>query len=246
MWVIDIGNTHIKWAEVSSEGALGKSRSAPTPTAAAHLAEELDTIWGNTKAPDRLFVGSVAGHELDTALAHWARQKWDREACFLDTVAAGWGVRNAYTEARTLGVDRWAALVATRQHFQHPVLIADIGTAVTVDALNADGEHIGGWIMPGLRLMKRSLQDHTREISNFDGDDLNTLARNTGEGVHAGVLQAVAGLIERAASSLGEQRPMLVLTGGDARAAQKVLDSNAVVVEDLVLEGLALMASSQP
>ena len=76
-------------------------------------------------------------------------------------------VRNGYEDIAQLGVDRWAAIVGAYTHFGSAVCIVDAGTAVTVDLVRDGGRHLGGLIVPGLQLMRSSLEQDTEDIERF-------------------------------------------------------------------------------
>jgi type III pantothenate kinase len=125
--------------------------------------------------------------------------------------------------------------------------VVDCGTAVTVDALSADGEFLGGAVFPGLRLLRDSLVQGTAGIPATEGDATDCLARSTADGVAAGTLFGLAGAVERLIDeyrrTLGETTRVF-LTGGDAPALAARLRAAHTPVPDLVLKGLARIADT--
>ncbi len=156
-------------------------------------------------------------------------------------------MRNHYHDPAALGADRWAALIAAHHLTAGPVCVIDCGTAVTIDALSADGDFLGGVILPGLRLLRTSLVQGTRSIRATDGDAATCLARSTADAVAAGTLFGLAGAVERVLAehrqALGSEMSALI-TGADAGLVLSKLRAEAPVAEvsDLVLRGLALIA----
>ena len=122
-----------------------------------------------------------------------------------------------------------------------PALVLDSGTAITLDAIDASGHHLGGLILPGLRMMWDSLFSGTRISLLPFKDHEEMLGRDTGECIAGGPLQAVAGMVERLhrhlCGTLGED-PMIVLTGRDARKIGEQLELQHEYRPDLVLQGL--------
>src|SRR3546814_4187176 len=90
---------------------------------------------------------------------------WSSDVCSSDLMA---GVRNGYDDYGRLGLDRWLALLGGFHLASGACLVLDFGTAVTADFVAADGEHLGGFICPGMPLMRNQLRTHTRRIRYDD------------------------------------------------------------------------------
>lgn len=157
------------------------------------------------------------------------------------------GVRNGYSEYQRLGLDRWLAVLGAYHIARKPCLVLDLGTAVTSDLVTADGEHLGGFICPGMPLMRNQLRTHTRRIRYDDEAAEKALhdmvpGRSTVEAVERGCLLMLRGFvqaqIELAAEHLGKEFEVF-LTGGDALLVRDVLP-RARVLPDLVFVGLAI------
>ena len=247
MLVVDVGNSRIKWRRVGAQSVSAASKSISRPSEATQLAACLDTVWGADAAPSRVVVGSVVGADFERVLAKWIDKTWAVETQFLRSVARGWGVTNDYPEPGALGVDRWAVLVAARRHHAGNVIVVDCGTALTVDALDTHGCHVGGVIVPGIELMKRCLLDNTAKIFDSESAGGVDFADNTGGAVRSGVVLALAGLVEKMTGMLqqrSDEAPTTLLTGGGAESLQPVLALDVIVYEDMVLDGLTIMAES--
>jgi type III pantothenate kinase len=154
-------------------------------------------------------------------------------------------VVNGYDDPTSLGADRWAALVGARGLTPAPACIIDCGTAVTVDALAANGEFLGGAIFPGLALARAILAHGTAAVQPPPGSDASCLGRSTADAVAGGTLFALAGAIERV---VREQQVQLggaarvLMTGGDAPLLAARIAQPVEHVPDLVLQGLARFA----
>jgi type III pantothenate kinase len=131
--------------------------------------------------------------------------------------------------------------------------VVDAGTAVTIDAMDKTGQHLGGQIIPGPKLMAAALSKETsnigalKEIARDPGPGMGLFAKNTGGAVQCGTLSAVCGAIDRASKTMRAAglRPKIVLTGGDASRILKQLDGNVLHRPHLVLQGLAYMVQSK-
>ena len=133
------------------------------------------------------------------------------------------GVRNAYAEPTRLGVDRWLAIVGAVQTYGVPVVVWDLGTAATLDAVDAEGRHLGGWIVPGPLTMLRSLRRWTQLPVPDDLRNAGTIepGTSTSECIARGAAAAQAGALREMLADLerrGVPDPRVVVTGGDASA----------------------------
>jgi type III pantothenate kinase len=242
--LMDIGNTRLKWG-VLDDGAIRRT---------GHISQEKVRRDGLTaltsKLPRRVdaaFASNVAGTSFATRISgvvgmhcncdmQFARS--DREAC---------GVTNSYRQPRRMGVDRWVAMIGAWDEIHAACLVVDAGTAVTIDALDGNGQHLGGQILPGVTLMSDALASSTSDIPDTSrrsirgASGMEIFANNTGGAVAHGTLSAVTGAIERAARALRDSRqdPELILTGGDASRILKSLDGEPIHRPHLVLQGLA-------
>lgn len=157
------------------------------------------------------------------------------------------GVRNGYEEFERLGLDRWLAMLGGFHLAAGACLVLDFGTAVTADFIAFDGEHLGGFICPGMSLMRNQLRTHTRRIRYDDISAERALAsllpgRTTVEAVERGCSLMLRGFVltqlELARSCWGEDF-MVFLTGGDADLVSGIVPQGRVV-PDLVFVGLAM------
>jgi type III pantothenate kinase len=248
--LVDIGNTRIKWARLYG-ARLGRAR------AAVHSAWSSATyarrLFGPGASPTRLWVTSVAGPGVNRALAAAARRA-GVAAKFVAVPRRGGGVRVGYLEPWRLGSDRFVAAVGAHELFPRvPVCVVGVGTAMTIDLVGGDGRHRGGMIIPAPALMVDTLLTRTHGIQRRaqggrTGGGARLFARSTRAGLVQGARYAAAALIDRAvqeAYALLGRKPLVVLTGGQAKAVRPLVRSSCVLVPDLVLRGLAVLARRQ-
>lgn len=246
--LLDIGNTRLKWM-LSTEHSQHTGQALMRTT---DMVQQLDTAWGKLAPPQWVVATSVAAAVAEHDVRQWVQRHWPTARVhFVVAAAAGWGVKNNYREPARLGSDRWAALIAARHLTQTPVCVVDCGTAVTIDALNAAGEFMGGVILPGMALARQSLRAGAAGIVETEGDDSTCFARTTADAVAAGTLHglvgAVQGIVTELGTGLGKDTQVL-LTGGDGSRLAPYLHGRVVyplrLVPDLVLHGLARIAES--
>lgn len=241
--VFDLGNSRCKWAladsRIQSSGAIAYSDG---------FVRNLDQALGALSRPGYIAAVCVTDSSYLETLTKWVKRNWSLDVRRFSACSAQAGVTNTYDNPTQLGADRWAALIATRDRITGAACVVGCGTAVTVDALDARGTFRGGVILPGLRLQRDSLIQHTHSIRATDGDASSCLALNTADAVASGTAFGLAGAIDRIldeqALSLGGSVPVL-LTGGDAHRVQARLRHQTQLVPDLVLEGVVRMASTE-
>lgn len=235
---IDAGNTRIKWG-VHDGHAWRTTGWLPTGESAL-LYEAL-----RPGLPvDRAIASNVAGPEV---MAHIesACANADTEVTVIGAQREQLGVASCYADPRQLGSDRWAALLAAH-HGEEPghKLVVNAGTALTVDALSADGKFLGGLIVPGPSLMRRSLDRGTAGLRLVEGV-FREFPESTADAIASGAIQACAGAVERLAALMAERGcppGRIILSGGAADEIATSLPLATSHRENLVLDGLLLIA----
>ena len=234
---IDAGNTRIKWGVHDGKRWLA---TGATPT---QESDRLAEAWRDAPPPQRAVASNVAGAQVQSHLENACA----RAGIALDVIrseAARLGVVNGYLEPGQLGTDRWAALVAAHRGGKGHKLVVNVGTALTVDALAADGRFLGGLIVPGPALMRHSLDRGTAALRLTPGS-FHEFPRSTPDAIASGAVAACVGAIERLRDAMGREGlspATLVLSGGGAGEIAPHLPIPFAIHENLVLDGLALIA----
>lgn len=244
--LFDIGNTRLKWG-IAHDGELRRTGSISHERLREQGYSALTTRLP-TKV-DAVLASNVAGPTFATRLSGVIGMHCHSDVHFAHSEAQGFGVTNSYKQPRRLGVDRWVAMIGARSFSRKALCVVDAGTAVTIDALTSSGQHLGGQIFPGVRLMNDALAKDTSDLPAVKraaankSEALPGFASSTGKAIYSGAMGAVCGAIERAMRAMRSAgyRPLLVLTGGDASRILAVLDAAAEHRPHLVLEGLAIM-----
>jgi type III pantothenate kinase len=234
---IDAGNSRIKWG-VHEKGAWLVQGWVKTAQPA-----RLARAWAGLGAPDVVLAANVAGARTARTLSAAARG-FKRRIRFVKSAASQCGVRSAYANPAQLGPDRWAALIAARHLHRGPCAVVGVGTTMTVDALSADGVFLGGMIVPGAELMRGALAGGTARLRPRGGKFAFFPAR-TADAIESGVINALAGAVERMLSYMheaGQAEPLTLVSGGAARLVAPQLNGTVEVVDNLVLEGLIRIA----
>lgn len=241
--LLDLGNTRLKWA--LRDGAQWREQGAVAWNDDVVLA--LHEAWRNLPAPRDVFGASVVDGARETQIAAVVSTCFDRSTTWLRTPAEACGVRNAYPEPGRLGVDRFLGMVAARAEGLAPCVLAGVGTALTLDALAADGRHLGGLIAPGPQLMQQSLLGATTRVLVDRPGRVLDAADNTPDAVASGCWQAAAALVERFVAHMSESlggAPQLILGGGDAESLAPLIAHPVRLSQDSVLRGLSVWSDA--
>lgn len=235
--LLDIGNSRLKWGLLSAgrwvaQGALEHDRPWDFDAILPPVGQ-LASAAGVNVAGDRMAA------RVEQALVPWQLAiQWIRPASECA------GVRNAYDPTQ-LGADRWAAVLGASRRHDGAALVVTAGTATTIDVLTDAHVFQGGLIIPGVELMKRALAGNTAQLPFADGVPADVPTR-TVDAIHMGCLHAQAGAIERMYRHLAGQRaPMCLINGGAGPLIAPLLDMPVMLVENLVLDGVAV-ALSEP
>ena len=247
---IDIGNSRLKWALYA----------APQPGAVLlkHGAVFLETIdqlaeaeWKGLPSPSSMLGCVVAGDAVRRRVEEQL-EMWDIDAHWVVPSRREAGVHNGYDHPSRLGADRWVSLAGARARVlaagpPRPALVVMVGTAVTVDALDAAGHFLGGLILPGFGLMQRALEMGTAGLKVPTGEVVD-FPTNTSDALMSGGANAIAGAIERQARRLQArtgQPPLLLITGGAAVKLVPITDLPFETLDSLIFEGLLAMQSKR-
>lgn len=241
--LIDSGNSRMKWGLVGPRGWVGQGVVSNTELATLALRD-----WQNLPRPARAIGVNVAG-EAARVRVEGQLARWRLPIQWLSASGEASGVVNRYENPSQLGADRWAALVAARRRaiesdvFPPPCVVINAGTAVTVDAMDSDGVFHGGVILPGLQLMLQSLAERTSALKVAPGE-FRDFPTNTADAIYSGVMQSICGAIELMRAKLGgnEVSVKCYIAGGAAREIAPYLAAPVEVVDNLVLEGVLVLA----
>lgn len=247
MLLIDIGNTRIKWATYDSAGLSVQQAACYAGWGVDQFTRE---VLSFASRPERVLVSNVGGTAIGGIVRDAIEQHWGLTPELVVSTAAACGVRNAYPVPANLGADRWLAVIAAHARARRLHCIVSVGTAMTIDGVDASGQHLGGVIVPGPGLMVGSLLRNTSDIAQRAQQGLATdalFADNTLGAIHQGSVHALAALVERAVETLRQQEgtaPVVLLTGGAAPVVERALRIEYEVVADLVLQGLVQYTSA--
>lgn len=243
--LIDVGNTKVKW-RFDVSGSKGRVHqllhendwevvsgaiAASVPSEYALVDVYLASVLG--RATDNLAVA------LEGALAISVQR-------YLPTSREG-GFVGCYSEPHKLGVDRWLAIMEAWSRHGASIVI-DCGTAITIDAASADGQHLGGYIVPGFKMHFSALASGTTQVKISDDAKAQLqLGCDTGAAVRNGVVHMAVAFINDVVRGLRHElvNPAVYLLGGDAHRVAEYLDCTVMQDSSLILDGLSRVAKGR-
>lgn len=263
--LIDAGNTRVKWALIANNLSMptqvenwvkhGSVLHKDLPALSSQIAD------ASTQQIASIWISNVAGNELQTALIAQFNQIAPTAAIhYFRAQPELAGITNAYAQPTQLGCDRFASAIAARHLFpDQALLVVTCGTATTIDAISANARFTGGMILPGLKLMAQSLARNTAQLPEVPDPTapLSLFADNTQQAIVNGCISAQVGAIERAYygysadldknrdASLPKQMPTCIISGGAAPYLVEHLRIPFRLEDNLVLRGLAVVATAQ-
>lgn len=235
--LIDQGNTRLKWV-LARDGEIDENSAGQGDLEAFMQACPQDA----SILPASVLISSVASKKEARVLAGFCESRWGLKAQLLESTEQRGGVHNAYREPKMLGIDRWLAIVGAVARHGKPVVIWDLGTATTLDAVDETGLHLGGMIYPGPATMLDSLSRDTKLRVPPDLESSAVIpGRSTATCISNGVYAAQVGALNQFLRNISERmggEPRLAVTGGAASQILPLLDFQYIHDPWLVFRGM--------
>ncbi|MBE0482135.1 MAG: type III pantothenate kinase [Bacterioplanes sp.] len=222
--LIDAGNTRIKWRYTNQNLTL--------QGACLHH-EVAAQVWPSPI--EQVVVASVRSND---ALAQHLQQQfnvnieWLREPYLHHS-----RFRHCYAQPQRLGVDRWLAMLGAMERTQKACVVVDAGTALTIDVVDSNGRHQGGYIVPGLAMAQAALFQQTERVRPFEDEQIQhhiALGCDTLACVSAGIRRQHLALLQSMAAEYPEHD--WLISGGDGEWLASAMERD--YYPDLVFEGM--------
>lgn len=250
-FAIDIGNSRLKWALYAQPHA-----NSAVLAQGVFFLENIDSLaetdWARLPAPDHILGCIVAGDAIKGRVKEQL-EIWDAVPRWVVASEAEAGVTNGYDSPMRLGADRWVAMIGARQRMlacgqsPQPLVVVMVGTAVTVEALDASGQFLGGLILPGHGIMLKALESGTAGLHVPTGEVV-PFPTNTSDALTSGGTYAIAGAIERMINHLRQhtnQEPHCIMTGGAGWKVAPSMSTQFELVDNLIFDGLLAIAQTR-
>lgn len=247
---IDVGNTRLKW----------KMYEAPRPGAAVladgvefldHIERLSEGAWSPLSEPQYMLGCVVAGDSVKLRVQE-QMEIWDVAPSWVVSSAQEAGLTNGYDHPMRLGTDRWVAMIGAWHHVlakgrPRPIVVVMVGTAVTVECIDASGRFLGGLILPGHGIMLKALEAGTAGLHVPTGE-VCEFPTNTSDALTSGGTYAIAGAVDRMVQHLKDhcgEEPACIMTGGAGWKMMPSMTRPFELVENLIFDGLLHIAASR-
>ncbi len=240
---LDVGNSRIKWRLLAQDSLVPSSAGHVPGIAELQRVQELDAVIAQAR------MCSVRAPEVNRQIEDWVRARWGIEIEQARVTRSCGGVTNQYEDVSRLGIDRWLAMLAAYRRAQGACIVIDSGTAFTLDLVDEQGLHLGGYILPGLRLMRDSLEENTGiRLSKDYSCNSQELGHSTDAAVFNGAVAALLATIKQLSQSLrSDKGTKIYFAGGDAELLHGLAGiKNSEIVLSLVFEGLDVACGAPP
>ncbi len=249
---IDIGNTRLKWA-LYAQPRAGAALLAQGAEFLDNIGKLAEGAWQGAPRPDHMLGCTVAAEAVKRCVQEQIEECWDVAPRWVYSSAAEAGLTNGYDHPTRLGADRWVAMIGAwhrmlaQEAAPRPLVVVMVGTAVTVEAVDAQGRFLGGIILPGHGIMLRALEAGTAGLHVPTGE-VREFPTNTSDALTSGGTFAIAGAVERMVQHVRRHcaaEPACFMTGG---AGWKMAPSMSVpfqLAESLIFDGLLQVAQER-
>jgi type III pantothenate kinase len=251
LFALDIGNSRLKWALYETPHP-----SSPAVAQGVCFLENIEQLaendWADLPIPKHILGCIVAGDAIKGRVKEQL-EIWDVAPQWVVSSESEAGVTNGYDSPMRLGSDRWVAMIGARQNamkqglINKPLVVVMVGTAVTVEAIDASGKFLGGFILPGHGIMLKALESGTAGLHVPTGDVVQ-FPTNTSDALTSGGTYAIAGAIERMMNHVRthcEQEPHCIMTGGAGWKMAPSMSSSFELVDNLIFDGLLAIAEQR-
>jgi type III pantothenate kinase len=253
---LDVGNTRLKWAlyDAARPGAEVLAQGAEFLENIDKLAEG---AWSAVAQPASMLGCIVAGDAIKRRVESQLEERWDTNERFgprwVVSSPAEAGVTNGYDHPARLGADRWVAMIGAWRWMQSrlamgeaakPLVVVMVGTAVTVEAIDAQGKFLGGFILPGHGIMLKALESGTAGLHVPTGE-VTEFPTNTSDALTSGGTYAIAGAVRRMHHHLHQRTgamPVVVMTGGAGWKMMPSMGMEVELLDSLIFDGLLEIA----
>ncbi len=245
--LLDIGNSSVKWAlqeqeEFTSTGAFSYKKN--------NFEQDIQENLLFSEKLSGVLVSNVGGNEIFNTLNARVKKQWQQE-CWQPSVSASFKeLKNSYSDTQQMGLDRWLAMIASWEKYQSALCLVGCGTALTIDLINHEGQHLGGYIVPGIELMQTALVNNTEQINAVVKNQASLdYAKDTQSAINNGAFLAAVSMIEHVINKFSNEsncKPKCIISGGMAETIKPLLTHSFQHEPNLVLVGLSILHKAYP
>lgn len=247
---VDVGNTNIVFGVFDGPDLLGQWRTTTRSNATVdEMGMFANYIFSDLKVSpekiDKIVVSSVVP-AMDPLLMRFSMISFKKEPRWISSETFK-GMPIRYAAPNQLGVDRVVNAFAGFHQYQTSLIVIDLGTATTFDAVSPSGEYLGGAICPGIRTAMEALYFNAPRLPRIQLEEAPEKAIGTDSvgSLQSGILFGYAGLVDGMVHRIKNEmqgQPKVIATGGLSRIMEKISRTIESVEPDLTLQGIRLIA----
>ncbi len=258
---LDVGNTRLKWA-LYAHARPGAAMLAQGAEFLENIDKLAEGTWSGIDQPAAMLGCVVAGDAIKRRVEAQMEERWGNGDVYSEgSFRPRWVVAssveaeltNGYDHPARLGADRWVAMIGAWHSMRarqaagapsRPLVVVMVGTAVTVEAIDAQAKFLGGFILPGHGIMLRALESGTAGLHVPTGE-VTEFPTNTSDALTSGGTYAIAGAVRRMHHHLHQrtgQLPWVVMTGGAGWKMRPSMGMEVELLESLIFDGLLEVA----
>jgi type III pantothenate kinase len=239
---LDIGNSSVKWAVQEKNNFISTGTFSYKNN---NFQNELQQNLIFSEKPMAVLVSNVIEKEIFELVNSWTKKQWQLE-CWQPKVSAHYKkLKNCYSDINQMGIDRWLAMVAAWELYSSAVCLVSCGTALTIDFIDEEGQHLGGYILPGIELMQKALVSNTVQISiDVRNNPSIEYGNDTQSSVNNGSFLAAASTINNVVDKFTKELNCelnCIISGGMAESIKPFLNNPFEHEPNLIFMGLSIL-----
>jgi type III pantothenate kinase len=247
---VDVGNTNIVFGVFDGPDLLRQWRTGTRSNATVdEMGMLANYIFSGMKvSPEKItkIVVSSVVPAVDPLLEGFSMNFFKKKPLWIRPEAFK-GMPIRYAAPNQVGVDRVVNAFAGFNRYKTSLIVIDLGTATTLDAVSRSGEYLGGAICPGIRTAMEALYINAPRLPRIqlEGVPEKAIGTDSVGSLQSGILFGYAGLVDGMVQRIQaemEGQPKVIATGGLSRIMEKISRTIESVEPDLTLQGIRLIA----
>lgn len=241
---IDIGNTTTEFGLIKKDSITSYKFNTDRNKTIDDWLINIEFVMRKNENPENIIISSVVP-QIEERIERALRKFFNIEPVVLGRDLEI-PIKVNYENPKEVGVDRllnaYASLIITKP----PVIVVDLGTAITFDIVNKDGEYDGGMIFPGMESSIEALFLKAAKLPKVRLEKPSSLiGKNTTGSIQSGIYYGYISIIEGMVEKITDHYNMtfdILLTGGNSSLISSGLEINHKLIDNLSLLGIKLIS----
>ena len=243
----DVGNTNIVLGVYEGKRLVNfwrlKTDAVKTSDEYGMMISQLFAHQGFKMADVSAVVISSVVPELDYTFENLVAKFFKQKALFV-IPGTKTGLKIKLENPKQLGSDLIAAAVAGIEEYTVPLIMIDLGTAITIAVINEKKEYLGGVIYPGINTAFSSLTRAAAKLESARMEKVdNVIGKDTVSSIQSGMLFGTASMLDGMIRKIKASYPnaLVILSGGHGSLIKEYLEEKVILDDDVVLKGLNII-----